>query len=376
MTGMGFVVPFLPIYARELGASGFDLGILVAGFSLSMGLCQPFAGSLSDKYGRKTFLMAGLAIFSSCGFAYTISQSVMDITIIRFIQGFGAGMVFPVAMAYMADLTPPTYEGRYMGIFHISLMAGFGSGPILGGVLNDVFGQQTAFLAMGIAASFSLLLILFFLPESQKIKRDAKETYSVFTVFFYILKQSRMKGVLIARVAIMFAMVPSFIFLPVMMTENMGASGTLIGIAIAIRVLITASLQIPCGILADHYNRIHITLISISLVAITVSFYGFSSTPWQIMLMFILLGICEAAFIPTTAAVAMENGSSYGMGATMGVFNTAQTLGMFIGSITAGILIDLYGFGQAFLIIGCIVGLCTAIAAKILLNKPYPVMPR
>ena len=48
MTGMGFVVPFLPIYARELGASGFDLGILVAGFSLSMGLCQPFAGSLSE----------------------------------------------------------------------------------------------------------------------------------------------------------------------------------------------------------------------------------------------------------------------------------------------------------------------------------------
>ena len=73
MTGMGFVVPFLPIYARELGASGFDLGILVAGFSLAMGLCQPFAGSLSDKYGRKKFLMTGLAIFSACGFAYTIS---------------------------------------------------------------------------------------------------------------------------------------------------------------------------------------------------------------------------------------------------------------------------------------------------------------
>ena len=370
MTGMGFVVPFLPIYARELGASGFDLGILVAGFSLAMGLCQPFAGSLSDKYGRKKFLMTGLAIFSTCGFAYTISESVIDITLVRFVQGFGAGMVFPVAMAYMADWTPATYEGRYMGIFHISLMAGFGSGPVFGGILNDAFGTQTAFLAMGISAFVSLVLILLFLPESQHGEENKKEVHSVFKVFFHILKQSRMRGVLIVRVAIMLAMVPSFIFLPVMMTENMGASGTIIGVAIAIRVLITALLQIPCGIIAHRYNRVYITLISIFLVAITVSFYGFTETTWQLIGTFILLGICEAAFLPTTTAIAMESGESYGMGATMGVFNTAQTMGMFIGSIVGGLLIDMYGFGQAFLMLGCTVGFFSIVGAKVLLKTP------
>ena len=66
----------------------------------------------------------------------------------------------------------------------------------------------------------------------------------------------------------------------------------------------------------------------------------------------------------------MESGESYGLGATMGVFNTPQTMGMFIGSIVGGMLIDMYGFGQAFLILGCTVGFFSVVGARVLLQKP------
>ena len=368
MMGIGFVVPFLPIFARDLGASGFELGLLVAGFSLSMGISQPLAGSYSDKYGRRKFLIAGLGTFAICGFAYNLTNSVVDITIVRLIQGFGAGMVFPVSMAYMADWAPEQYEGRYMGIFNISLMAGIGSGPIAGGVLNDLFGIKAAFIGMGCATTLSLILVALFLPETNA-QRENKPNPPLLGVFKSILLNRKMRGVLLVRIGMMFAMVPSFVFLPVIMSETIGASGTLIGIVITCRTLLGAFLQSPCGWLADRYNRSILTIMSVLSVSIVVSVFGFATTLPQLMFIFILLGVFESLFMPTTSALAMESGQQFGMGATMGVFNTALTLGMFIGSISAGFLIDQFGFDIAFLIIGSIVA-CTCFASiPMLLNR-------
>ena len=367
MMGVGFVIPFLPIFARDLGASGFELGLLFAGFSLSMGISQPLAGSYSDKYGRKKLLMIGLATFATCGFGYNLTDSVVDLTIVRLIQGLGAGMVFPVAMAYMADWAPKQYEGRYMGLFNVSMMAGIGSGPIAGGLLNDFFGIEASFIGMGCAATTSVILVAFFLPETSAYGKD-KPNIPILQVFKSILLNPKMRGVLIMRMGMMFAMVPSFLFLPVIMSETLGASGTLIGIVITCRTLLSAFLQFPCGWLADRYNRSILTILSVVCASIVVSFFGYSTTLPQLMFVFILLGVFESLFMPTTSALAMESGQEFGMGSTMGVFNTALTLGMFIGSISAGFLVDQFGFGIAFLIIGSVVASFCLLSIPMLLN--------
>ncbi|MCI0820193.1 MAG: MFS transporter, partial [Chloroflexi bacterium] len=67
LLGLGIVIPLLPIYADGLGASGIMIGLMVAGFSISRGVLQPLVGSMSDKHGRKRFLVAGLLIYSVVG---------------------------------------------------------------------------------------------------------------------------------------------------------------------------------------------------------------------------------------------------------------------------------------------------------------------
>lgn len=367
MMGVGFVVPFLPIFARDLGASGFILGLLVAGFSLSMGVVQPLAGSFSDSHGRKKFLSAGLAIFAVCGFGYNLTSSVLDIMVVRFVQGIGAGMVFPVAMAYMADWAPPQYEGRYMALFNVSLMAGIGSGPVLGGILNDLFGIKAAFYGMGFASSLALLTVVIALPESRSRKVDKEDT-PLLAVFRSIIRDRRMRGVLLVRASMMLAMVSSFVFLPVMMSEVLKASATMIGIVITLRTLVSASLQFPCGWLADRYNRVMLTIISVLSVAGIVSLLGFSTEVWHVMSLFLLMGVGEALFLPTTSALAMEGGQAFGMGATMGVFNTALTLGMFVGSISAGLLIDQFGFGVAYALIAAMVAFTCLVSSPMMLR--------
>lgn len=369
MTGVGFVVPFLPLFARELGASGFALGLLVAGFSLSMAVVQPLAGSFSDTYGRKRFLSAGLAIFAVCGFSYNLTDSVTDIMIVRFVQGIGAGMVFPVATAYMADWAPPQYEGRYMGLFNVSLMAGFGSGPIIGGILNDLFGIKSAFYGMGCASFLALIIVIIALPEIRARKVDNENT-QLFRVFQSILKNRRMRGVLLVRMNMMLAIFSSFVFLPVIMSEGLNTSATMIGVVLTSRTLVSAALQIPCGWLADRYNRVTLTIISVLSVAGFISLFGFSTAVWHVTVLFILMGVGEALFLPTTSALAMEDGHAFGMGATMGIFNTALTLGMFVGSISVGFLIDQFGFGLAYALIAGVVAFTCVVGSPMML-KPH-----
>ena len=68
--GVGFIGPLLPLYARDLGAAGLSLGMIFAGFSMARFLLTPFIGRLSDRFGRKVFLAAGLAVFSGFSLAY------------------------------------------------------------------------------------------------------------------------------------------------------------------------------------------------------------------------------------------------------------------------------------------------------------------
>ena len=365
LMGVGFVVPFLPVLAKELGASGFALGLLMAGFSLSMGIFQPLAGALSDRHGRKRFLAVGLGIYAACGFSYTLANTVLDLTIIRLIQGVGAATVFPVAMAYMADWAPPRQEGRYMGAFNVALMGGIGSGPLLGGLLNDSFGISAAFYAMGAASALALLLTLIVLPESRS-GQASEDTESLPRVFREILADRRMRGVLMVRFSVMLAMVPSFIFVPVLMNDVMGSSGTQIGIVITFRTLVSASLQFPFGWLADRYSRPVLAMISVLGVAAVVSWVGLATEFWHILGLFILMGIVEALFLPTTSAMAMEGGRSFGMGSIMGVFNSAMNVGMVVGSLGAGLLIDAFGFDLSFIIIGAAVASSGLIAGAML----------
>jgi DHA1 family multidrug resistance protein-like MFS transporter len=359
--GIGFVVPFLPVIATDLGATGFAVGVMMAVFSLSMGVSQPFVGSISDRYGRKPFLVVGLVIYSACGFAYILASSLFEITAVRFIQGFGGGLVFSVSMAYMGDLAPKEYEGRYMGIYNVALFAGFGLGPLFGGVLKDLFGMAAAFYGMGMSSAAASVICLLFLP-SRSPQVTKEEHQGVRAVFQAILSERRMRGVLLARLAVMLSMVPSFIFLPIIMTQVMAASGTQIGVVITSRTLVSAILQYPFGLVADKYNRGTLTLVALLGMAGLVCMIGFSTEFWQLLILFGCLGISEAIFMPANSAMTLEGGRAFGMGSTMGVINTAMSVGMLIGSMAAGLLVDAVGMTIAFAIVGLVVVLCAAIS--------------
>lgn len=145
MLGIGVIIPVLPQFAAQLGAGGFALGVITAAFSLSRGLLQPLVGDWSDRRGRKRFIVMGLIIYGMVGLLVPLAQSVAHLVYIRILQGIGAAMIVPVAMAYTSSLSPPGQEGKYMGMMNASLFCGIGFGPVIGGIIADRMGLDPVF---------------------------------------------------------------------------------------------------------------------------------------------------------------------------------------------------------------------------------------
>jgi MFS family permease len=104
--GVGLVVPLLPVYAYELGATGLYIGFIFGAFSLSRTVFLPYFGHLSDLKGRKPFITTGLLAYFLVSIAYVLSKDVNFFIAIRFFQGIASAMILPVAQAYVGEITP------------------------------------------------------------------------------------------------------------------------------------------------------------------------------------------------------------------------------------------------------------------------------
>jgi len=368
LLGLGIVVPLLPVYADNLGASGTMIGLMIAGFSVSRGVLQPFIGGWSDRHGRKWFLVAGLLVYAVVGFSFTLAASVEHLVIIRIFHGVGSAMIVPIAMSYVAGYAPEGQEGRYMGMLNIALFSGIGFGPVIGGVFKDTLGFDSAFYAMSVAATLSMILVIVMLPPDTN-SADRAATPPILTTMRRMSHNVRLLGVLVSRMSTMFIMVPLMAFLPLLMGRFMDASGTEIGIVIAARTLVNAVLQVPFGQLVDRVSRITTLVVGTLVVAVATTAIPFVESFPGLILLFAVIGTGEALIWPTLGALATEEGREYGHGAMMGVFSMAMSVGILGGSLGSGVVVDTIGLKYTFPIIASVLVVST-VASVLMIRTP------
>ncbi len=148
MIGLGIVWPLVPVYAVELGAGGFQIGLIIASFNLARTFFNPLAGRLSDRWGRKSFIVLGMLLYAVVSVLYVLAARVETLILVRLLHGMTSVLVAPIAMALVADIAPKDRMGLYLGTQNMAVMLGLGVGPVAGGIIRDYFGMQTAFYAM------------------------------------------------------------------------------------------------------------------------------------------------------------------------------------------------------------------------------------
>ena len=365
LLGIGIIVPVMPVFATSLGAGGLALGLIIAAFSITRGIFQPIVGSLSDRWGKKGFLVCGLLMYGLVGLAMPRATSVVNLIVIRAFHGIGSAMIVPVAMAYVSDLSPVGREGRYMGLLNIAIFSGIGSGPLIGGFFTDLWGMASAFYAMALLSAVALLLVVFQMP-SQENREHHVRRMGIFKAMRSMLTRRRTGGILLARMATMIIMVPTMGFLPLLMQQWFAASGMEIGVVMACRTLVNALLQTPCGRMADRMDKVRLLQAGSLIICAVMCLIPLAAHFWWLLLLFVFLGMGEALIWPTLGALATVEGRQYGQGTMMGVFNLAMSTGVFCGSLGAGIAMDLLGLRWAFFIIGILVLILTMFAAELI----------
>src|SRR5215510_1151358 len=168
MLGNGIVVPFLPLYAQQFGAASLGAGILFSAHSAPRTFLLPLIGTASDRVGRRAFLLAGVLFYALSAVAFLLANSLSALLLIMAFQGVATAMVQPVSMAYVGDLTPKGKEGAYSGYINTAFLGGVAGGPLLGGVIKDLFNMQASFLALGALSLLAFLLMFFFLPDTAR----------------------------------------------------------------------------------------------------------------------------------------------------------------------------------------------------------------
>lgn len=173
LLGFGIILPSLPYYARELGASGFALGVLFTSYSAAQLFGSALLGRLSDRRGRRPILLASL-LGSSVSMALSgLAHTLWLLALARALAGLFGGSI-ATAQAYIADVTAKGERARYMGLLGASIGVGFVLGPALGAGILALGGgfAGSAFVASALAA-LNFVSALLRLPESKAPDQDA-----------------------------------------------------------------------------------------------------------------------------------------------------------------------------------------------------------
>jgi DHA1 family multidrug resistance protein-like MFS transporter len=366
--GVGLVVPLLPVYAYELGASGLYIGFIFGAFSLSRTLFLPFFGRLSDLKGRKPFLTTGLLAYFLVSIAYVWSRDVNFFITIRFVQGIASAMILPVAQAYVGEITPKHKEGFMMGLFNVSLYAGLSIGPLVGGMVKDTFGIQTSFLSMGVVSLVGFLLCLIFLPPRtyERLLTSAKPPLR-----YRILVRNRYIGALfIFRFAYTSCIGLVWAFLPLLAHAEFKLSSSAIGVLVMLGVLISGVLQTPVGLLADRFNKRALIAVGGLVTAGAVFSFIHVQGFWGLFVANILFGLGGGISVPAVMAMTVIIGRrTDSMGSVMALLTTGHSLGMFAGPILGGIVTDAFQLSLAFM--GGTVVMLTGVAVTLLLTSGF-----
>jgi multidrug resistance protein len=368
MLSLGIVEPILPLYAKSMKATGIELGIIFSGFALSRGIFAPIVGQFSDEEGRKKLIIVGLILFIILSICFVFASDPLTLTLIRIVQGFSSVLVTPVAQAYIGDITPMGKEGKYMNLFFMSFFGGQALGPYMGGYLSDQFNMKFPFYSMAVLSFLALILIIFFVPESNAVKKQKREGVSVFKSLIPVYKDEPMRGVMVYMFSRGFYRWGFNTFFPILAVKAAGISIANVGLILSAYMLSGAVIQYPSGLAVDKYpsKKSMFVFVGGIVSAIAMCIIGYFNSLLMFIILTTVMGLFSSVSRASAVAIRTERGRLFGMGVTTGAFTTSISFGQVLGPIVFGIIADLFNIPIAF-VIGGVIGLIgTAIAAFLL----------
>lgn len=363
--GLGIIWPLIPVYALDLGATGFQVGMIIASFNIARVFANPISGRLSDRWGRKPFIVTGLFLYAVVSIFYILATDVNDLILVRFLHGLTSVLVVPVAMALAADIAPENKLARYMGTLNMAVMLGLGVGPMLGGIIRDTLGMNTAFYTMGILALLTVVGVMLLIPSDRigsesKIKKPAAPIKD-------LLKHRVVLGLFFLRLFVASGQGSVYTFLP-LLGIDIGITSSEVGIILGVNIFLIAVLQRACAGIADRSDPRVLIIFGTIISGITVLAMPYAKGFGTILALNIVMGASNGIATPAGFVLTGKVGRKLGMGSIMGLTDAGWSLGMIVSPIFSGIVMDSLGLPSIFFIGGVLIMIGSVVIFAFLRN--------
>ncbi len=372
MLGLFMILPVLPLLATELKYSTpFLIGLCIGIYGLTQALLQIPLGLLSDKIGRKPIIIGGLVVFALGSILAASTDNIYVIIAARAIQGSGA--IAATTMALAADLSREDQRAKMMAFIGMSIGLAFVVAMIIGPLIADFAGLSGIFWVTAILAIIGILLVTFVVP-TPKITKTHRDAGIIGAYIKPVLTESTLLRMNLSVFLLHLLMTANFTVLPLLFRDHLNIE-SVDHWKIYLPVLVVSLIfSLPMIIVSEKFRKIKLMFIvavtllvfSQAILSLNPSAVQFNFYPliFAFLLFFIGFNFLEAVQ-PSLVAKYSDVSTK---GTAMGVYSSAQFLGIFVGGSVGGLIMQHFGISGVFTF-GAIIALLF-LAVAISLPKP------
>ncbi len=343
--------PLLPIFAAALGASGAFLGLIVSVSTVTGLFLKPLFGILSDRWGRRIWLLIGAGFFAFMPFLYGFIQTPEQLLVIRLAHGLATAIYGPVTLAFIADLARNNQIAEDIGWFEMARSGGYIAGPALAGWLLLSLDPVAVFTTIGLISCVIFLPVLQ-LPETRPRQARKRPRQRLLPHIFSAIRDGGnspavwLTGGLEAVTFI--ALYTLKAFLPIYALEA-GLSIALVGFYFSLSEAAHVLSKPFCGRLGDRVGYLPAISLGMLLLAAALPLVSALDDGPLFLLPALLTGLAQALIFPAAKALVSQSISPEHLGAGMGLIGMLQNFGKVAGPVFGGFAIAALGYGGALL---------------------------
>lgn len=334
MLGLFLVLPVFSVLARELpgGDDVILVGLALGAYGLTQAFLQIPFGMASDRFGRKPVIVAGLLIFAAGSFIAAAAPDIHTMIIGRVLQG--AGAISAAVSALAADLTREQHRTKVMAMIGASIGLVFALSLVIAPPLAAAIGLSGLFVLIGVLSLSAIVLLFVAVPPAPTFEKHERPPFSV------VLFDSRLARLNFGVFALHLMQTALWVVVPPLLVTSGLAGGEHWKIYLP-AVLLSFVVMVPAIIAAERRNKVRpvYTAAVALLVLVQIGFSLFGGGVWLtgvwLLLFFVAFNILEALQPSLISRMAPPSAK----GAALGIYNTTQSIGLFLGGALGGWLL-------------------------------------
>jgi MFS family permease len=362
--GGALIFPFFGLYITSKYSVGMtEVGLLFTILAVSGFFGNLIGGALTDKFGRKLIILAGLLISAASALLLAFAPTLEYIYLAGLIVGLFGNMAGPAHQAIIADVLPEEKRMDGFGMLRVIANLAVAIGPAIGGFLA-ARSYTILFISDVILSSITAVIILILVPETKpEAVPDAfgqiapeESFWQTLAGYFKVLKDSTYMVYILASIFMVVAYMQMNTTLPVFLRDVHGLPDSRYGMLLSLNASMVVLFQFAITRRIKGFAAMKIMAWGTLIYALGFSMYGFVSEYWLFVIAMVIITFAEMLVSPTGQAVVAKLAPMDMRGRYMAVFGFSWTIPNAVGPLVAGVVMDNYNpnwvwFGAGFFMV-------------------------